>query len=293
MANFPAGHLFTAKSFSDKEINLNGKFYRMNHTTAPIRTVNVTRYVTPLREGGSLPAIAEADDGFLYVLKFRGAGQGIKALIAELLGGEIARALGFKVPEIVFANVDEAFGRTEPDEEIQDLLKFSEGLNLALHYLSGAIAFDPAVTKIDETLASQIVWLDSLITNVDRTSRNTNMLMWYKELWLIDHGAALYFHHSWDNWEEQATRPFTQIKDHVLLPWASELQSVNETSRSMLTPERIRSIVELIPDEWLTTGSPPGSAAEKRQVYTQFLTTRVHHSEIFVKEAQYARQTLI
>ena len=265
----------------------------MKGTSPQLRTVNVTRYVTPLREGGSLPAIAEADDGFLYVLKFRGAGQGIKALIAELLGGEIARALGLKVPEIVFANVDEAFGRTEPDEEIQDLLKFSEGLNLALHYLSGAIAFDPAVTKIDATLASKIVWLDSLITNVDRTSRNTNMLMWYKELWLIDHGAALYFHHSWDNWEEQAVRPFTQVKDHVLLPWASELESVNEIFRSVLTPERIRSIVELIPDEWLITGASPGSAVEKKQVYIQFLTTRLHHSEIFVKEAQHARQSLI
>jgi len=156
-----------------------------------LRTVNVTRYVTPLREGGSLPAIAEADDGFLYVLKFRGAGQGVKALIAELIGGEIARSLGFKVPEIVFANLDEAFGRTEPDEEIQDLLKASVGLNLALHYLQGAITFDASVTKVDPKLASQIVWLDCLLTNVDRTARNTNMLVWHKELWLIDHGAAL------------------------------------------------------------------------------------------------------
>src|SRR5438309_9679722 len=152
-----------------------------------LRTVNVTRYVTPLREGGSLPAIAEADDGFMYVLKFRGAGQGAKALIAELLGGEIARALGLKVPEIVFAQLDSAFGRTEPDEEIQDLLKASVGLNLALHYLSGALAFDPAVTTPGATLASQIVWLDSYLANVDRTARNTNMLMWHKELWLIDH----------------------------------------------------------------------------------------------------------
>src|SRR5678815_1589474 len=146
----------------------------MSEQTSPIRTVNVTRYVTPLREGGSLPAIVEADDGFLYVLKFRGAGQGIKALIAELLGGEIARALGFRVPEIVFAQVDPAFGRTEPDEEIQDLLKFSAGLNLALHYLSGAITYDPAVTRIDPVTASGIVWLDCLLTNVDRTARNTN-----------------------------------------------------------------------------------------------------------------------
>jgi len=155
-----------------------------------LRTVNVTRYVTPLREGGSLPAIAEADDGFLYVLKFSGAGQGVKALIAELIGCEIARKLGFKVPEVVFANLDEAFGRTEPDEEIQDLLKASVGLNLALHYLQGAITFDNNVTKIDAKLASQIVWLDCFLMNVDRTPRNTNMLVWHKELWLIDHGAA-------------------------------------------------------------------------------------------------------
>src|ERR1700744_5561220 len=180
----------------------------MNFNAPQLRTVNVTRYVTPLREGGSLPAIAEADDGFLYVLKFRGAGQGAKALIAELIGGEIARACGVKEPEIVCANLDEAFGRTEPDEEIQDLLKASTGLNLALHYLSGAITFDPAIINIDARLASQIVWLDCLLTNVDRTARNTNMLTWHKELWLIDHGASLYFHHSWNNWHEQAKRPF-------------------------------------------------------------------------------------
>src|ERR1700755_717811 len=153
-----------------------------------LRTVNVTRYVTPLREGGSLPAIAEADDEFLYVLKFRGAGQGVKALIAELIGGELARVLGLKVPELVFANLDEAFGRTEGDEEIQDLLKASVGLNLALHYLSGAINYDPVVSPVNAEIASKIVWLDAFITNMDRTFRNTNMLMWNKELWLIDHG---------------------------------------------------------------------------------------------------------
>src|SRR5882724_5133115 len=227
----------------------------MNDTTAQIRTVNVTRYVTPLREGGSLPAIAEADDGFLYVLKFRGAGQGVKALIAELIGGEIARTLGLKVPEIVFAQLDSAFGRTEPDEEIQDLLKASVGLNLGLHYLSGAITYDPAVTAVRSLPASQIVWLDCLLTNVDRTARNTNMLVWNKELWLIDHGAALYFHHSWDNWQQQATKPFVQVKDHVLLPRASELNKVDAAFRSVLTPERIHSIVALIPDVWLTGGS--------------------------------------
>lgn len=257
-----------------------------------LRTVGVIRYVTPLREGGSLPAIVEADDNFLYVLKFRGAGQGVKALIAELLGGEIARVLTLKVPEIVFANVDPAFGRTEPDEEIQDLLKSSAGLNLGLHYLSGAITFDPAVSQPAELLASQIVWLDSFITNVDRTARNTNMLMWQKELWLIDHGASLYFHHSWGNWQEQALRPFVQIKDHVLLPWATQLQQVNAAFKELLTPELLKTVVALIPDEWLTF-EPQVPAAEKRHVYEQFLITRLQHSEIFVKEAQHARNAII
>jgi hypothetical protein len=259
-------------------------------TTHPIqiRTVNVIRYVTPLREGGSLPAIAEADDEFLYVLKFRGAGQGVKALIAELIGGELARILGLKVPEIVFASLDEAFGRTEPDEEIQDLLKASVGLNLALHYLSGAITFDPAVTIIDAKLASQIVWLDCLLTNVDRTARNTNMLIWHKELWLIDHGAALYFHHSWNNWQEQALRPFAQVKDHVLLQRATELEQVDAEFKLILNEERIREVVNLIPDEWLTDET--ATADECREVYAQFLLLRIAASDIFINEAENARE---
>ena len=240
-----------------------------------------------------MPAIAEADDEFLYVLKFRGAGQGIKALIAEIIGGEIARALGFKVPEIVFANLDEAFGRTEPDEEIQDLLKASIGLNLALHYLSGAITFDPTVTTVDTKLASQIVWLDCLLTNMDRTARNTNMLIWHKELWLIDHGASLYFHHSMQNWEEQAVRPFALVKDHVLLPQASELEEVDAAFKAILTNELITSIVSLIPEDWLKDESGQETTEERRQVYSQFLISRVANSEVFVKEAQNARESLI
>lgn len=258
-----------------------------------LRTVNVIRYVTPLREGGSLPAIAEADDEFLYVLKFRGAGQGVKALIAELIGGEIARLLGFKIPEIVFANLDTAFGRTEPDEEIQDLLKASVGLNLAIHYLSGAITFDPVVTVLDPKLSSQIVWLDCLLTNVDRTPRNTNMLIWHKELWLIDHGASLYFHHSWHNWQEQAKRPFVNVKDHVLLPRASELDAVDAEYKAILTPDHIRKIVNLIPDEWLSAGFEEETPDAIRNVYYEFLTTRIAASDIFVKEAQNARESLI
>lgn len=258
-----------------------------------LRTVNVTRYVTPLREGGSLPAIAEADDGFMYVLKFRGAGQGVKALIAEVIGGELARALGLRVPEIVFCNLDPAFGRTEPDEEIQDLLKASVGLNLGLHYLQGAITFDPVVTIIDATLASQIVWLDSFITNVDRTDRNTNMLIWNRNLWLIDHGAALYFHHSWQNLSEQGRRLFPQIKNHVLLPFASNLDDVDRMFRSILSVEYIRSIVSLIPDEWLLDDQSFESPDDKRNVYTNFLSTRLFISETFVKEAKHAREALI
>lgn len=265
----------------------------MQVTAPQIRTVNVTRYVTPLREGGSMPAIAEADDEFLYVLKFRGAGQGLRALIAELIGGEMARALGLKVPEIVFANLDTAFGRTEPDEEIQDLLKASVGLNLALHYLSGSITFDPTVSTVDAMLASQIVWLDCFITNVDRTYRNTNMLLWRRELWLIDHGAALYFHHSWQQWEEQAIRPFVHVKDHVLLPRAAALAEADVVARTILTSERIRSIVALVPDEWLAGESPFQSVHEHREAYIRFLELRIAHSAIFVKEAQHARERLI
>ncbi len=257
-----------------------------------IRTVQVTRYVTPLREGGSLPAIAEADDGFLYALKFRGAGQGSKALIAELLGGEIARVLGFRVPEIVFAELDEAFGRTEPDEEIQDLLRASTGLNLALHYLSGAITFDPVVNKIDADLASRIVWLDCLLTNVDRTVRNTNMLMWHKELWLIDHGASLYFHHTWDNWQEQAVKPFVQVKDHVLLPWAARLEDAESELKVKLTDSVIQRITEQVPDEWLNNKEGV-SPAEAKKVYAQFLEMRIAASGVFVKEAQDARKRII
>ncbi|NGY38713.1 aminotransferase class I and II [Flavobacterium sp. XN-5] len=258
-----------------------------------LRTVNVTRYITPLREGGSLPALAEADDDFKYVLKFKGAGHGVKALIAELIGGEIARVLKLQIPELVYANLDEAFGRTEADEEIQDLLQGSQGLNLALHFLSGAINFDPVVTVVDAKLASQIVWLDAFITNVDRTFRNTNMLIWHKELWLIDHGASFYFHHSWTNWEKHAQSPFALIKDHVLLPQASMLQEADALFKTILTAETLKSIVNLIPVEWLDWQDTDESPEEVRAVYLQFLSMRLNHSQIFIKEAQNARETLI
>ncbi len=258
-----------------------------------LRTVNVTRYITPLREGGSLPALAEADDDFKYVLKFKGAGHGVKALIAELLGGEIARTLGLRIPELVFANLDEAFGRTEGDEEIQDLLQGSQGLNLALHFLSGALTFDPVVTTVDSKLASQIVWLDAFITNIDRTYKNTNMLIWNKELWIIDNGAAFYFHHSWSRWEEHAKSPFSLIKDHVLLNQAANLEEVNREFTTLLTDEKLRGIVNLIPEAWLQWEDADETPDQIRKIYFEFLQTRRLHSDIFIKEAQHARQKSI
>ncbi|MGS2737764.1 HipA family kinase [Sinomicrobium sp. M5D2P17] len=262
-------------------------------SSVEIRNVKVTRYVTPLREGGSLPAIAEADDGFKYVVKFRGAGHGVKALIAELLGGEIARKLGFKVPEIVFAELDEAFGRTEGDEEIQDLLRESHGLNIGIHFLSGAINFDPVAVKVDDELASKIVWLDAFITNIDRTFRNTNMLLWHKEVWLIDNGAAFYFHHSWNNWEQQAKTPFVYIKDHVLLPQAGMLNEVDGSFREILTDEILREIVDLIPETWLLWEQSEETPEQIREIYFRFLTTRLANSGIFINEAKNARNAVV
>lgn len=255
-----------------------------------LRTQNVTRYITPLREGGSLPALAEADDGFKYVVKFRGAGHGTKALVSELLGGEIARALGFRVPEIVFLNLDEAFGQTEGDEEIQDLLQASRGLNMGLHFLSGALTFDPNVNAVDSKSASQIVWLDALLTNVDRTIKNTNMLLWHKELWLIDHGASFFFQYTWTNWEKHALSPFVQIKDHALLKYADKLDEVDKEFKAILTADRVRELVQLIPDDWLQWNDIPDSPSEIREVYCQFLIRRLAHSDVFVKEAQDARK---
>jgi hypothetical protein len=247
-----------------------------------LRTVNVIRYVTPLREGGSLPAIVEADDGFSYVIKFRGAGQGKKALIAELIGGELARAIGLKMPEIVLMNLDHSFSQTEPDEEIQDLLKFSVGLNLGLHYLSGSITYDPVVSVVDDMEASLVVLLDSIIMNIDRTVKNTNLLIWNKELWLIDHGASLYFHHNWANWENYIGRSFPQVKDHVLLDKSSKLAEAAETIAAKLTDSQIKDIVNLIPQEWLGEG-------EDREVYAKLLTDKVKRIENLLTEAQNAK----
>jgi hypothetical protein len=253
------------------------------------RTVKATRYVTPLREGGSLPAIVEADDDGLYVLKFRGAGQGPKALIAELLAGELARHLDLPVPEIVFVEVAAELARTEPDPEIQDLIRASAGLNLALDYLPGSITFDPAADSVEPELASSVVWFDAYVTNVDRTARNTNMLTWHRRLWLIDHGAALYFHHNWDNYLERSRMPFTQVKNHVLLPAASALEEADARLSALVTPELIKGLLELAPEVWLAGESRFADADAHRAAYVEYLLSRLRAPRDFVREASDAR----
>jgi hypothetical protein len=253
--------------------------------------VSVSRYVTPLREGGSLPAIVEADDDGLYVLKFRGAGQGPNALVAELVSGEIARALGLPVPELVFAELDADLARTEPDPEIFSLLRASGGLNLALDYLPGSVMFDPVVEKPGAELASRIVWFDAYVTNVDRTVRNTNMLMWHRRLWLIDHGATLYFHHSpgWPDDRARARDRFPLVKDHVLVRGASMLEEIDAAMAGTLTPDIIAGIVELVPDQWLGDGSSAREGARYREAYRRHLLDRLASPRAFVDEAIHAR----
>jgi hypothetical protein len=255
-----------------------------------IRTVDVIRYVQPLREGGSLPAIVEADDGFLYVMKFRGAGQGKRALIAELIGGELARAVGFKVPELVFMTLDDTFSKTEPDEEIQDLLKFSVGLNLGLHYLSGSITFDPLAFEVDPLTASKVVLLDSMITNVDRTQRNTNLLSWNRELWLIDHGASFYFHHNWEKWPDHIGKTFPPVRDNVLLQRADLLEKAAEEFREKLTTEVFRDLVSVVPDDWLEEEGISDSPEAQREVYVKFLEAKLSGLDALVNEAEHVRK---
>jgi hypothetical protein len=250
-----------------------------------LRTVAATRYVTPLREGGSLPAIVEADDDGMYVLKFRGAGQGPKALIAELVAGEIARACGLPVPEIVFVEVDPDLARTEPDSEIQALIRASAGLNLALDFLPGSVTFDPVVMQPSAELASRIVWLDAFVSNVDRTARNTNMLVWHRKLRLIDHGAALYVHHHWGNPSERAVDPFMRIADHVLLPFAGELRAADVAMSAMLPPDVIVGIAGAIPDGWLLADAMFADAASHRKTYVDYLLRRLESPRAFLEEA--------
>jgi hypothetical protein len=259
-----------------------------------MRTALATRYVAPLREGGSLPGLVEADDDGLYVLKFRGAGQGPRALIAELVAGEIGRALGLPVPELVFMELDPALGRNEPDYEIRSLILGSAGLNLAMDFLPGALPYSVASPfPIDADLASRIVWFDAYVTNIDRTPRNTNMLVWHRRLWLIDHGAALYFHHTWEGYQERARSPFTQIAKHALLPLATRLPEVDASLRALLTRETLAAIVALIPDAWLGDEPRFANAGEHRAAYLDYLLARRDASAVFVEEAEHARAQLV
>ncbi len=241
-----------------------------------MKKLTTTRYVTPLREGGSLPAIVEANDDGLYVLKLRGAGQGVKALIAEIIAGELARSLGLQVPELALMELDAAIGRAEPDEEIRDLLKASVGTNVALDYLPGSVMFDPIVGPAPDALtASRIVWFDALITNVDRTPKNPNLLLWHRSLWLIDHGAALYFHHSWDDYLARAIAKFGQVKDHVLMPFATKLAEVGPAMTASLTPEVLKAALNEVPDAFLTGEPQFATPAEHRDAYRQYFEARL------------------
>lgn len=256
-----------------------------------LKTVTARRYVTPLREGGSLPAIVEADDDGLYVLKFRGAGQGPKALIAELLAGEIARLAGLPVPAIVFMDLPPDLARTEPDAEIESLIRASGGLNIALDYLPGSVTFDPLVYVPDSRLASAIVWFDAFVCNVDRTARNVNMLLWHRRLWLIDHGAALYFHHAWNSRDRPAASRFAPIKDHALLKYADALEEIDREMAARLTPDGFESIVRLIPESWLPDDPGFADKAAQRGAYLEFFVDRMRHSAVFLQEAVRARSS--
>lgn len=240
-----------------------------------LRTVTATRYVTPLREGGSLPALVEADDDGLYVLKFRGAGQGTKALVAELLAGELARHLGLAVPQIVFMALDPVLARTEPDPEIQDLIRASGGLNLALDYLPGAVGFDPLAHAVDAEWASALVCFDALVCNVDRSVRNTNLMWWHGRPWLIDHGAALVFHHQWSDPVEQARRPFAAIRDHVLLPRASALAAAYQGLAARLDAAELAAIIDAVPEDWLQSDALLPDPAAQRAAYRSYFQTRL------------------
>lgn len=258
-----------------------------------IRKEKLTRYITALREGGSLPALGEAADGFRYAVKLKGAGHGTKSLISELVGGLVAKAFKFKVPELVLLDLSNLFGITEPDREIQDLLRKSEGVNIGLHFLDGAYTFDPAVNNIDGLTASKIVWLDAFLVNVDRSRQNPNMMIWNKDLWLIDHGASLYFHHSGKNPEEAALDSFPYIRSHALLPYADRLEEADKLMRQAITPRTLNKIVDLIPEEWLIEEGSEDSVLKRREGYKIFLTKRLSNSKIFVDKAIEERNKLI
>jgi hypothetical protein len=255
------------------------------------RRVTATRYVTPLREGGSLPGLMEADDDGLYVVKFHGAGQGPRALVAEWLVGEIARALGLLVPEIVLVDVDPGMGDAEPDEELQDLVHRSGGLNLGLDFLPGALTFNPAAApEVDPAQAADVVWLDALATNPDRSVANPNLLLWHGRTWLIDHGAALYIHHTWREPAAHARRPFERIRDHVLLPYAEPVASADARLASRLDRDLFTTLAAAIPDAWLPDDDRVGAADSQRAAYVDYLEGRLAARSSFVEESDRARR---
>lgn len=265
-----------------------------NVADSMLKNLIATRYVTPLREGGSVPAIVECDDDGLYVVKLRGAAQGIKALIAELIAAELGHALALPVPACGLVTLDVALGRAERDTEIRELLNASVGLNFALDYLPGSVTFDPVAKPLpDAMVASQIVWFDALLTNIDRTAKNPNLLVWHQRLWLIDHGAALYFQHSWDEPEVRAKTGFSQIKSHVLLPWASQLEEASARLSAMLTTEVIEKVLAVVPDEWLALEPRFASAAQHRAAWQMYFAARVAAIPIFLAEAVRARAELV
>jgi hypothetical protein len=262
-----------------------------------LRTVSATRYVTPLREGGSLPAIVEADDDGLYVAKFTGAGQGVLALTAELIGCEIARALELPVPETVFVELDASIGRNEPDSEIRELLMRSAGLNLGIDYLPGSFMFDAAARLTpDPHIAAAIVWLDAFISNVDRTARNPNLLWWHRKLYCIDHGAALYFHHNWTGRGAvlaAAAAPFRSVRDHVLLRYAGSIAAAGEQLRPRLTEDELSGVLAAVPDGWLLPESDAETPKQKKTVYLEYFGARLDAAHIFTEEAERARKELV
>ncbi len=262
--------------------------------SATLRTVTATRYITPLREGGSLPGLVEADDDGMYVVKFRGAGQGSGALVAELVVGELARVCGLPVPELVFIEIDPVLVRSEPDDEVQALVQASAGLNLASDFLPGALPFDAAlVGTVDSGLASAIVWFDALMTNIDRTPRNTNMLLWHRKLHVIDHGAALYVMHAWDGYESRIQSPFSAIRDHVLLPVVGDIAAVDAHMQTHLTLDRIATVLDLVPAAWWPLGRRWQHPTQARDALYHYLAERLQHPRAFVSEVMRARTTLI
>ena len=258
---------------------------------AALRVVRATKYVTPFREGGSLPGLVEADDDGLYVVKFRGAAQGPKALVAEVIAGELGRALGLPVPELVLAEIDPSLGGLDGDPWVGELLEASPGTNVGIDFLPGSLTLDPrADGRPDPALAADIVWFDALVTNTDRSPRNPNILSWHRRLFLIDHGAALFIHHTWREPDAHARRPLATIADHVLLPYAASLEAAHERLAPRVTTGLLAEIAALVPDAWLLPHPTVGGPDEQRAAYVRYLRTRVATREALVESIEEVRR---